>query len=471
MAEILKPKESQVVGEKKEEIKEDYALEKVPDSYRTMGWWSITNVALGVATAMVFMQMGSLMAVSYGAMNALLAEIYATIVAGVLGISIAYFAAKSGMNVNLMARAGGFGYIGASITSFIYAINFIMYCAIEGAIMASAVYEYIQVIPLWALMVFFGLAVIPFNWFGMKQLEKLQKWSLPIFIILLSAGIIVAANMAPKYTGNVWTYLPEGMSVGGTALLTSIGIINGLVGIMALLISDYARFVKREEFKIGVFAVGFLPQLVCFFIMGVIGIWFGVRFLEANPGVYFVHTIGIFGALFTILTQLRINITNLYSGSLSLSNFFENVFKFKPGRTFWVVFTAVAAVIAMLAGALDHLGPLLTFQGVFLFAWAAVIVADAFVVKRIMKMGPNYFEYRQEKLFAWNPVGVVSLIVASIVGSLAAFGSMGVFLQGVAAFFAAVLAFVLTIVLALTTKGKYYVKTIDDKVPDSEKIA
>lgn len=452
-----------------QEQKEDYALEKVPSHYR-LGWWSITNVTLGVATAMVFMQMGSLMALGYGSVNALLAEIYATVVAGIVGIVIAYHSAKTGLNTNLMARGGGFGYIGAAITSLIYGTNFIMYCAIEGSIMASAVHEYVQSVPLWALMVFFGLAVIPFNWFGMKQLEKIQKYSLPFFIILLGAGMVAAARM-PAVNENIWSFLPAGGEVGGTALLTSMGIINGLVGIMALLISDYARFIKKEEFKLGVFAVGFIPQLVCFFIMGVIGIWMGVRIGEANPGVYFVHAIGIGGALFTILTQLRINITNLYSGSLSLSNFFEHVFKFTPGRTFWVVFTAVAAIAAMLAGALDHIGPLLTFQGVFLFAWAAIIVADAVVVKRILKIGPLYFEHRSEKLYPWNPVGVVSLIVSSVIGTFAAFGSMGLFLQNIAALFAAVLAFVLTIVLAVTTNGKYYAKSISTDIPKDEYVA
>ncbi len=461
---------AEMLRNSKEERKEDYALEKVPPHYR-MGWWSITNVTLGVATAMIFMQMGSLMALSYGSVNALLAEIYATIMAGVLGIGISYYAAKSGLNTNLMARGGGFGYIGASITSFIYAINFIMYCAIEGAIMASAVHEYLQVVPMWALMIFFGLVVIPFNWFGMKQLDKLQQWSLPVFIILLGAGIIVAANMDPVYTGSVWSFLPKDVQVGGTALLTCIGIINGLVGIMSLLVSDYARFIRKEEFKLAVFAVGFIPQLVCFFLMGVIGIWFGVRLGEANPGVYFVHIIGIGGALFTILTQLRINITNLYSGSLSLSNFFEHVFHFTPGRTFWVAVTALGAIVAMLAGVLDYLGPMLTFQGVFLFAWASILVSDAIVVKRILKIGPLYFEHRREYLYPWNPVGVVTLIVTSVVGSLAAFGYMGAFLQNIAAFFAGLLGFVLTIVLAMMTKGKYYSKSLANDIAPDETIA
>ncbi|WP_017755078.1 purine-cytosine permease family protein [Calidifontibacillus oryziterrae] len=467
MAEISNPMAD---IDSKEVKKDDFSLEKVPLEGRTLGWMSITNVTLGVATAMLFMQMGSLMAISFGSVNALLAEIYATVVAGALGIGICYFAAKSGLNVNLLARGGGFGYIGASITSLIYALNFIMYCAIEGSIMAFAVHEYLPMIPVWVLMIVFGLAVIPLNWFGIKQLDKLQKWSVPIFIILLVLGFILALNIAPKIPGNPWIYLPEGAAVGGVGLLACIGIMNGLVGIMALLVSDYARFIKKEEFKVGVFAVGFIPQLVCFFIMGVIGIWFGVRMGEENPGIYFVQILGVGGALFTILTQLRINITNLYSGSLSLASFFENVFKFKPGRTFWVVFVSVAAIVLMLGGVLDHLGSLLTFQGVFLLAWGAVLVSDAVIVKKVLKIGPNYFEHRQEYLYGWNPVGVVSLIVASVIGSFAAFGHLGVFLQNVAAFFAAIIAFVLTIIIAIASKGKYYSKNAADDIPAHEHL-
>lgn len=467
MVEILQPKGE---GPINDERKDDFALEKVPTEGRTMSWISITNVTLGVATAMLFIQMGSLMAMSFGAVNAILAAIYATVVAGILGVGICYFAAKSGLNVNLMARGGGFGYFGASITSFIYALNFIMYCAIEGAIMASAVHEYISFIPVWALMIFFGLVVIPLNWFGIKQLDKLQKWSMPIFIVLLLIAFIIVLNNS-TFKGNVWTYLPEGGEIGGASLLACIGIMNGLVGIMALLVSDYARFIKKEEFKIGVLAVGFIPQLVCFLIMGLIGIWFGVHMGEANPGIFFVQILGVGGALFTILTQLRINITNLYSGSLSLANFFENVFKFKPGRNFWVAVTSIVAIILMLGGVMDHLGSLLTFQGVFLLSWASILLSDALIVKKLLKIGPRYFEHRQEYLYAWNPVGVVSLIIASVVGSIAAFGYMGVFLQNIAAFFAAILASVLTIVLALATKGKYYSKKSAKDISPEEFIA
>ncbi|MGP4081504.1 hypothetical protein ACTWQL_16480 [Pseudalkalibacillus sp. R45] len=54
---------------------------------------------------------------------------------------------------------------------------------------------------------------------------------------------------------------------------------------------------------------------------------------------------------------------------------------------------------------------------------------------------------------------------------MAAFGVMGTFLQNTAAFFAAILSFVLTIVLAIASRGKYYVKTDNSNVPKDEDIA
>ena len=134
----------------KEEMKDDYSLDRVPRSKRNMGWFSITNITFGIATAIFYFQMGSVMALQFGAINAIISSIYAIIVAGILGTFIAYFSAKSGMNVNLMSRGGGFGYIGASLTSFIYATNFIMYCAFEGLILVYAVNTFFPAIPAWA---------------------------------------------------------------------------------------------------------------------------------------------------------------------------------------------------------------------------------------------------------------------------------------------------------------------------------
>ncbi|MDN3428514.1 cytosine permease [Microbacterium sp. APC 3898] len=453
-----------------EEKPVDYSLDKVPREERKMGWLSITNITFGIATAIFYFQMGSVMALQFGAVNALISAGYAIIAAGIVGSIIVYLSAKSGMNVNLLSR-GGFGYVGASLTSLIYASNFIMYCAFEGMILVSAIHAYFPEFPQWILIIIFGSLVIPLNWFGIKQLNKLQKWSLPIFAFFLIAAIVVAYNRPSVYADSFWTYMPEGAQIGGTALLLCIGMQHGIMGLTSLIASDYARFLKPKDLKVGSIAIGFIPQIFCFGVMGGLGIWFGVRLGESNPGVYIVILLGLGGVLFTTLTQVRINITNIYSSSLSLSSFFENMFRFTPGRRFWVVVAAVAAMALMLGGIIDHLQTAMTFQGVALMTWASILVTDALVVKKLLKIGPGYYEARQENLFKWNPVGVVSLLVPTILGTIASLGYFGLFLQSTAAFLAALLAAAMTVALALFTKGAYYQKEEATDVRKEDYIA
>ncbi|MEK4025976.1 purine-cytosine permease family protein [Sporosarcina sp. FSL W7-1283] len=454
---------------RQEETTGDYSFERVPREERQMSWLSITNITFGIATAIFYFQMGSVMALQFGAVNALISAGYAIVVAGILGSFIVYLSAKSGMNVNLLSR-GGFGYVGAGLTSLIYASNFIMYCAFEGMILVAAVHAYFPAIPVWLLIIVFGSVIIPLNWFGIKQLDKLQKWSLPIFFIFLITAIVMTFTHSSPFDGALWTFLPEGVKVGGTALLLCIGMQHGIMGLTALIASDYARFLKPKDLKVGSIAIGFIPQIFCYGVMGGLGIWFGVTFGESNPGVYIVILLGLGGVLFTLLTQVRINVTNIYSSSLSLSNFFENTFGFTPGRRFWVVVGGVTAMILMLGGIIDHLDMAMTFQGVALMSWAAVLVTDALVLRKGLKVAPRFYESRQENLFKWNPVGVVSLVVPTIIGTIAALGFMGTFLQSTAAFFAALLAAAMTIIFGMTTKGRYYAKREVNDVPKEDWI-
>src|SRR5699024_12469831 len=118
----------------------------------------------------------------------------------------------------------------------------------------------------------------------------------------------------------------------------------GSMRLTAVLASDYDRCLKPKDMK-GKIAIGFIPQIFCYGVMGGLGIWFGVLLAQPNPGVYIVQLLGIGGALFTLLTQIRITVTNIYSSSLSLSNSFEHVLKFKHGRRLGVVVAGVTATV------------------------------------------------------------------------------------------------------------------------------
>jgi purine-cytosine permease-like protein len=250
--------------------------------------------------------------------------------------------------------------------------------------------------------------------------------------------------------------MPPGGAVGGMALLTCVGILNGIVGVQSVLTADYARFLARERRGLGAIAVGVVPQVASFFIMGMVGIWFGVRFENANPGVYMVAVMGAWGAAYTVLSQLRINVINVYSGSLSLSNFFARIFGFAPGRVFWVVAAAALALVAMLADVLSRVGQVLTFQGVFMFAWAASMVADLLIVRWLLGLQPRELEYREDRVQAWNPVGTIALVAGCAIGSWLALGSADPLLNAASALIAGATSFVVHVALAIITQGRTY---------------
>lgn len=434
---------------------EDYALTAVPPAAR-MSWLSILNVTVGIAGAMIFMQISGQMALQYGAVNAILANAYATIATGVLATIFAFAAADSGLNSNLMARACGYGYLGSALTSLIYASQFIILAAIEGSIIAQAINAYVPALPLPVLMVVITAGNIALNWYGMRQLDRFQKYSFPVYLVLLATAIMLSARMPLAHTADWMTFMPPGGAIGGMALLTCMGILNGIVGVQSVLTADYARFLRSGERSFGAIAVGVVPQIASFFVMGLVGIWFGVRFENGNPGVYMVAVMGAWGAAYTVLSQLRINVINVYSGSLSLSNFFARIFGFAPGRVFWVIAAAALALAAMLADVLSRVGQVLTFQGVFMFAWAASMVADLLVVRRMLKLQPDALEYRDDRVQAWNPVGTIALVAGCALGSWLALGSANPVLNAASALVAGVTSFVVHIAVAAITQGRTY---------------
>jgi purine-cytosine permease-like protein len=169
-----------------------------------------------------------------------------------------------------------------------------------------------------------------------------------------------------------------------------------------------------------------------------------------------VAVMGAWGAVYTVLSQVRINVINIYSGSLSLSNFFERLFRFTSRRVFWVVAAAGLAFVAMIANVLDYVGPVLTFQGVFMFAWAASMMTDLIVVKRLLRIGPSHIEYRPDRLREWNPVGTIALVTGSLVGGYLSLTSTSPVVVASSAFIAGLISSSTHIALAVATRGKYY---------------
>ena len=158
-----------------------------------------------------------------------------------------------------------------------------------------------------------------------------------------------------------------------------------------------------------------------------------------------------------IISQMKINVTNAYAGSLAWSNFFSRIFHWHPGRVWWVFLNVGIALTLMLFGVSGFLNFVLGFYSNVAIAWIGAVVADLVVNKPLLKVSPSYVEFERAHLYQINPVGFGSMVAGAAVSIPAFFGVFGEYAQAFSPYLALTIASVLSPVLALVTRGKYYI--------------
>ena len=117
---------------------EDYALRFTAKSARRWSAARVANTALGAISFLALEAIGGTITLNYGFTNATAAILVVSVIIFCCGLPIAYYAAKYGIDIDLLTRGAGFGYIGSTITSLIYASFTFIFFAIEAVILASA---------------------------------------------------------------------------------------------------------------------------------------------------------------------------------------------------------------------------------------------------------------------------------------------------------------------------------------------
>ena len=87
------------------------------------------------------------------------------------------------VDVDLLTRGAGFGYMGSTITSLIYASFTFLLFAIEASIMSMALTMMFD-IPLWLAHLISALVVIPIAIYGISLISKMQLVTQPVWLIL-----------------------------------------------------------------------------------------------------------------------------------------------------------------------------------------------------------------------------------------------------------------------------------------------
>jgi len=380
--------------------------------------------------------------------------------------------------MDLLTRGAGFGYLGSTITSLIYASFTFIFFALEAAIMAYALELAFGIPPAWGYLIC-ALVVIPLVTHGVTVISTLQTISQPVWLVMLVLPFVFLLVQEPDAFAGITGYAGKGSTdfdihLFGAAMAVGLALVTQM-GEQA----DYLRFMpehtpanhRRWWMGVVVGGPGWVVPGVLKMLGGVLLAWLAIshmvpieRAVDPNQ-MYLIAYEYVFPhyewavaatVLFVVISQLKINVTNAYAGSLAWSNFFARLTHSHPGRVVWVVFNILIALMLMELDLFQALGRVLGLYSNVAVAWMMVVVADL-VINKPLGLSPPGIEFRRAYLYDINPVGVGAMGIASGLSVATYVGLFGDTLQPFAIFIALGAALICSPLLAWLTGGRYYI--------------
>ena len=467
------------------ETLEDYALRFTAKSARKYSTSRISQTAIGAISFLALEAVGGAITLSYGTTNAIFAIVAASILLLVIGIPISRYAIRHGVDIDLLTRGAGFGYIGSTITSLIYAsFTFILF-AIEASIMTGAL-QLVFGIPLWLGYIISAVAVIPLVTHGVKMISRFQLVTQPIWIVLnILPFVFIAFADWQKFdlwlgfagkgrqSGELGTIAPFDLAMFGAAsavILALMAQIGEQVDFLRFLPPDHRPPTWPQRFARFLAGPGWIvvgaPKLLAGSFLVVLALASGISADQAtDPAHMYVtafdymvpnHTAAlILTAAFVVVSQLKINVMNAYAGSLAWSNFFSRLTHSHPGRVVWLFFNVAIALLLMELGIYKLLEETLGIFSIIAAAWLCSISADLFINKPL-GLAPPGIEFKRAHLYDINPVGVGGMAMTVAIALAAHYGLFGAYAASLAIYMTPVVAAISVPAIAYATGGRYY---------------
>ncbi len=446
-------------------------------------------MALGAISFLACEAIGGSITLAFGFTNAIAAIIAVGALMFIIGLPICLAATRNGVDVDLLTRGAGFGYIGSTITSLIYAsFTFILF-SIEASIMSAAIHMVLGV-PLWLANICAAVMVIPIAAFGVRAISRMQLWTQPIWLALQFGPLLyLAFGRLPDFSA--WTQFTGSAGETGFAILPFGMASSILLSLLPQVCEqvDYLRFLPDRGRTGNVAWWGTLLvagpgwvvtgclKLAAGSFLTYLAVERGVAWSQAaQPAImYRIVLLEVFRnpalasalmLLFVVTCQIKINTTNAYAGSIAWSNFFSRLTHSHPGRVVWVVFNVLLALLLMEIGIFRVIQSILGLYANFAVGWMGALAADL-VINKPLGLSPPGIEFKRAYLYDINPVGVGAMALSVLCSTALSFGALGALPQALAPFAGLLIAFVAAPAIAFATGGRYYLARTDQPVGDA----
>ncbi|NLR70231.1 response regulator [Novosphingobium sp. ERN07] len=456
----------------------DPALRFTPDAARQWSPGVVLHTALGSTAFLACEAIGASITLLHGVSISVAAILTACLLMFVTGLPIAVHAARRGVDIDLLTRGAGFGYLGSTITSLIYAAFTFLLFAAEASIMAVAL-RALTGLPVQYGYILCALVVLPLAQYGMGAISRFQVWTQPLWIVLqlLPVAYLLAQGGEvleawSQFTG-IYAARPP-LIAFGLALSLMLCLLPQ-IGEQA----EYLRFLPRRE-VIGarrwwtVVLLGgpgwTLIGAAKMLLGSVLAVWAvssGVSpALSESPTGMFRHAFEpvlggpraalIATALLIVVCQMKANVTNAYAGSVAWSNFFSRLTQSHSGRVVWLLFNVGIATILLLFGFTRSLEAVLLFYASLAAGWIGALAADL-LISRPLGLSPPHVEFQRAYLYDVNPVGVGAMLLSITASGLCQLHLFGEAAQAFAPLIGLGVAFGAAPAIAVLTKGRFYI--------------
>ncbi|WP_245986720.1 purine-cytosine permease family protein [Azospirillum thermophilum] len=372
---------------------EDYALRYTAERARRWSAWRVVHTALGAISFLACEAIGAAVTLAYGFENAIAAILAVGVLNILVGLPITYHAAKAGVDIDLLARGAGFGYLGSTVTSLVYAsFTFILF-SIEASIMSAGL-TLVLGIPDSLAHVISALGVIPIAVYGIRVISRMQVATQPVWILLQCVPLAYFVLLDRSVFAE-WTGFPGLQGTGGFALLPFGMAASMLLSLLPQIGEqvDYLRFLPSPaRMGRGRWWAAMLAGGPGWSVIGSLKLALGslLAFLALKHGLppadamqptvmYHMAFSDLFGwpalalaltGIFVVVCQMKINVTNAYAGSIAWSNFFSRLTRSHPGRVVWLVFNGLLALLLMEIGILGVIESILAlYANVAVAGW------------------------------------------------------------------------------------------------------
>ncbi|WP_220446156.1 ATP-binding protein [Microbulbifer harenosus] len=475
-----------------DETLEDFALRFTAVRGRRFTIEQVAKTALGATAFLALEAIAAAVTLNYGFINTIAAMLAVAAVIFITGFPITYYAAKHGLDIDLLTRGAGFGYLGSTITSLIYASFTFIFFAIEAAILTSALHALLGIPPAVGYILC-AVAVIPIVTHGIRAVSKFQIGTQPLWLLLQCLALGIAAWFEISRVEDWTRYAPQHNPAAAGFNWMLFGAASAVFFAMVAQIGeqvDYLRFMpeKTRENRArwwfwltlagpGWIFIGLIKMLFGSFL-AYLAITRGASSLQAADPVYMYQMVFnyltqsptmalILAGVMVVISQMKINVTNAYAGSIAWSNFFSRLTRSHPGRVVWLVFNVSIALILMELGIYRALEGVLGIFSLVAISWLGCLAADL-MINKPLGISPPYVEFKRSHLYDFNPVGVGSMLLASIVGILCYLGQFGDGAKNFASFISLAICFVMVPFLGALTRGHFYLARHRDSLDGSD---